>query len=83
MSQGGGGGRSANVMACVEWLVGRLSDGPVESKTIDDEAGALGYGPGTLKSAKKKLPLVSKPGGFGGGWTLALAVQGDPTGAPF
>jgi len=73
------GGRSATVESCMGWLVERLRGrGLVDSKTIEAEAAAKGYGEGTLKNAKKRLGVASKQIGFHGGWQMSLDLV-EPT----
>ena len=69
-------GRSSGVADCMSWLVERLRQGGGDARTIEDEAKQMGFGPSTMRAARKKLGVISKKSGFGGGWQLELDIGG-------
>lgn len=73
-------GRSSTVADCMVWLLPRLSDGPVNSATVMQEGEAMGFGPSPMKTAKKKLGVISRKVSFGSGWTMELPSEKDPNG---
>lgn len=56
------------------WLAEYLKDGPRESTQIFRDATTRGFGEKTIRAAKQRMKLKSKPGSFQGAWTWELPV---------
>jgi hypothetical protein len=54
------------VVECVDDLQISLRNGPLSAKELSEELRCLGYTPGTVKRARKRLGVVSRRKGFGG-----------------
>jgi len=56
----------------MEWLKDQLEDGPRPTKEIQREARAAGYQDKPLRSARERLGIKPKKGGFSGPWMWSL-----------
>ena len=61
--------------AAKEFLVDLLSNGPVESKTIQIESKAAGIADATLRRARKVLSIRVEKHGYQGAWIWALPAK--------
>jgi putative DNA primase/helicase len=73
-TDGGGSDRSAAAEAG-EFLLDKLSAGPVSAKEGEEHARALGIAPRTLARARKKLGVVAEKDGLRGGWMWRLPPE--------
>lgn len=57
-----------------DWLTEYLKAGPRESTQILRDAATRGFGEKTIRAAKQRLKLKSRPGSYQGAWTWELPV---------
>ena len=79
VDSGGAGAVPKATDEALGWLTQALSDGPVPSTEIFEQAEACGISRATLRRASKRLGVVPKKSGFGGsgGWAWSLKVLKD------
>jgi putative DNA primase/helicase len=73
------GGDRAAAGEAEDFLLDKLSAGPIPSKEAEEHARAIGIAPRTLRRARKKLGVIAEKGGLKEGWTWRLPLEGYST----
>jgi putative DNA primase/helicase len=73
------GGDRAAAGEAEDFLLDKLSAGPLPSKEAEEHAKAIGIAPRTLRRARKKLGVIAEKGGLKEGWTWRLPPEGNST----